>query len=84
MTNVVHKFLIHLSIFAALHVLGFLLAHSQMQVYKLKNSPVLVRVLTPYPTDPNHFRICTPASEDGLKRKPETRKSSPYNRPPNT
>jgi hypothetical protein len=27
--------------------------------------------LTPYPGDYNHCRICTPASEDGLKESPK-------------
>jgi hypothetical protein len=37
---------------------------------KLCNS-VSVQALTPYPGDLNHCRICTPASEDGLKESPK-------------
>jgi hypothetical protein len=30
----------------------------------------VARALTPYPGDLNHYRSCTPASEDGLKETP--------------
>jgi hypothetical protein len=38
---------------------------------KLYNDQRNAQALTPYPGDLNHCRICTPASEDGLKESPK-------------
>jgi hypothetical protein len=40
------------------------------QWFKSPGYGVSARVLTPYPADLNHCRSCTPASEDGLKERP--------------
>jgi hypothetical protein len=61
MTNVMQKFLIYLSIYFCFKCFRLFISPS---------SEVGV-ALTPYPGDLNHCRICTPASEDGLKESPK-------------
>jgi hypothetical protein len=45
--------------------------NAQSAGYGVSVRAVLSRTLTPYPADLNHCRICTPASEDGLKESPK-------------
>jgi hypothetical protein len=42
-----------------------------IQWFKSAGYGVSSRALTPYPTELNHCRSCTPASEDGLKESPK-------------
>jgi hypothetical protein len=73
MTNVMHKFLIYLSIYFCLTWFELSFSPSSgagVQIRQWFKSPgygISVQALTPYPADLNHCRICTPASEDGLK-----------------
>jgi hypothetical protein len=77
MINVMHKFLIYLSIYFCLTCLGLSFSPSSeagVQLRKWFKSPGYgdsVRALKPYPGDLNHCRSCTPAFEDGLKESPE-------------
>jgi hypothetical protein len=60
MTNVMHKFLIYLSIYFCLTYFGLSFSPSSE-----------ARALTPYTADLNHYRNCTTDSEDGLKESPK-------------
>jgi hypothetical protein len=77
MTNVMHKFLIYLSIYLCLTCFGLSFSPSSeagVQFRQWFNSPgygVSTRTLTPYPVDLNHCRNCTPASEDERKGRPK-------------
>jgi hypothetical protein len=76
MTNVMGKFLICLSIYFYLTYFGLSFSPSSeagiqiRQWFKFPGYGFSARALTPYPADLNHCRICTPASEDGLKERP--------------
>jgi hypothetical protein len=77
MTNVMHKFLNYLSIYFYLTCFGLYFSPSSdagvqlWQWFKFFGYDVGARALTPYPADLNHYRNCTPASEDGLKESPK-------------
>jgi hypothetical protein len=77
MTNVMHKFLIYLSIYFCLTCFGFSFSPSSeagvqlRKWFKSLGYGVSARVLTPYPGDLNHCRSSTPDSEDGLKETPK-------------
>jgi hypothetical protein len=77
MTNVMHRFLIYLSIYFCLTCFGLSLSPSSeagvqiRQWFKSAGYGVSARALTPFLGDWNHCRICTPASEDGLKESPK-------------
>jgi hypothetical protein len=77
MTNVMHKFLIYLSIYFCLTSFGLSISPSSeagvqlRQWFKSAGYVVSARALTPYPDDLNHCRSCAPASEDGLKESPK-------------
>jgi preprotein translocase subunit SecG len=75
MINVIHKFLIYLSIYFCLTCFGLSVSSSSeadvqfRQWFKFAGfgvSPRLALTQTPHPADLNHSRSCTPASEDGL------------------
>jgi hypothetical protein len=77
MTNVMHKFLIYLSIYSCVTSFGLSFSPSSeagVQLRQWFKPPVYgisARALTPYPADLNHCRSYTPASEDGLKESPK-------------
>jgi hypothetical protein len=79
MTNVMHKFLIYISIYFRL-IVWFGLSFNPSseagvqlpQWFKSPGYGVSARALTPsYPRDLNHCRICASACEDGLKESPK-------------
>jgi hypothetical protein len=69
--------LFYLSIFFCLTCFGRSFSPSseagvqRRQWFKSAEYGVRARALTPYPGVLNHCRICTPASEDGLKERPK-------------
>jgi hypothetical protein len=77
MNNVIHKFLIYLSIYFCLIYFGLSLSpYSEAGVHLRQwfkslghgvSARALARALTPYQEDFNYCRNCTPAPEDGLK-----------------
>jgi hypothetical protein len=77
MNNLMHKFLIYLSIYFCLTWFGLSFSPSSeagvqlRQCFKCPGEGVIVRTLTPYPGDLNDCQICTPASEGGLKESPK-------------
>jgi hypothetical protein len=77
MTNVMHKFLIYLSIYFCLTCFGLSFSpfsEAGVQFRQWFKSPGYGdknRVRTPYPGDLSHCRNCTPASEDGPKESPK-------------
>jgi hypothetical protein len=77
MTNVMHKFLIYLSIYLYITYFGLSFSpysETGVQLWQWFKSPgygVSALALTPYPRDLNHCQICTPASEDELKESPK-------------
>jgi hypothetical protein len=78
MTNVMHKFLINLSIYFCLTCFGICLSPSSeagVQIRQWFMAPgygaSAPGVLISYPGDHNHCRICSSASEDGLKQTPK-------------
>jgi hypothetical protein len=77
MTNVMHKFLIYLSIYFCLTFFGLLFSPfsgAGLQIQHWFKSPgygVSAQALTPYPGNLNQCRHCTPASEDKLKDSPK-------------
>jgi hypothetical protein len=73
MANVMHKFLICLSIYFCLTCFWLSFSPSSeagvqlRQWFKSPGYGARIRALTPYPGDLNHCRSCISASEDGLK-----------------
>jgi hypothetical protein len=73
MNNVMHKFLIYLSIYFCLTCFGLSFSPSSEAGIKLRQKfmaagyGVSARALIPYPGDLNHCRNYTPTSEEGLK-----------------
>jgi hypothetical protein len=71
MTNVMHKFLIYLSVYFCLICFGLSISPSSeegvqiRQGFKSPGDGISARALIPYPG------VCTPASEDGLKESPK-------------
>jgi hypothetical protein len=73
MTNVIHRFLIYLSIYFCLACFGLsfnLSSEAGVQILQWFKSPGY-GVSAPYPGNLNHCRICKPASEDALKESPK-------------
>jgi hypothetical protein len=76
-TDVMHKFLIYLSIYFCLKCFGLSFSPSSeagvqlRQWFKSVGYGVSARSVTAYPGHLNHCRSCTPAAEDGLKESPK-------------
>jgi hypothetical protein len=77
MTNVMHKFLIYLSVYFCLTCFGLSFSLSSeagvqlWQLFKFPGYGFSAQALTPYAEDLNPCRNCTPPSEDGLKESPK-------------
>jgi hypothetical protein len=77
MNNLMHKFLIYLSINFCFLCFGLSFSQSSeagvqlRQLFESLGYNVSAGALTPYQGDLNNCRSCTPASEDGLKVSPK-------------
>jgi hypothetical protein len=70
MTNVMHKFLIYLTIYFCLTCFKLSFSHLQRQVYNFGSGSTFLSMLSVPPatdTIPKRLKSCTPASEDELK-----------------